>query len=108
VEDILFDILRTTMIDIDANLDRLIKFLTGAEKRIRTAIHAHILFHAERQKEVIIYDSEPRGLTVDNYETIIKMRDKYDHKFQSIIKRGIDEGIFAETDHKILSYAIII
>jgi hypothetical protein len=61
----------------------------------------------ERQKEVIISDSETRGLAADNYKTIIKMRDKYDHKFQSIIKRGVDKGIFAETDHKILSYAII-
>ena len=106
-EDILFDILKTTMIDLDANLDRLLKGVKGTEKRIRTAIHSHTLFHIERQKEVIISDSELRGLTVDNYKTIIQMRDEYEHKFQSLIKTGIDEGIFAETNFKIFSYAII-
>lgn len=106
-EDILFDILKTTMIDLDANLDRLLKGVKGTEKRIRTAIHSHTLFHIERQKEVIISDSELRGLTADNYKTIIQMRDEYEHKFQSLIKTGIDEGIFAETNFKIFSYAII-
>jgi AcrR family transcriptional regulator len=106
-EDILFDILKTTMIDLDANLEKQLKGIEDTEERMRTAIHSHTLFHMERQKEVIISDSEIRGLTVDNYKTIIKMRDEYDHKFQSIIKRGIDAGVFAEDDHKILSYAII-
>ncbi|MBW2339305.1 MAG: TetR family transcriptional regulator [Deltaproteobacteria bacterium] len=106
-EDILFDILKTTMIDLDANLEKQLKGIEDTEERMRTAIHSHTLFHMERQKEVIISDSEIRGLTVDNYKTIIKMRDEYDHKFQSIIKRGIDEGVFAENDYKILSYAII-
>jgi len=106
-EDILFDILKTTMIDLDANLDRLLKGVKGTEKRTRTAIHSHTLFHIERQKEVIISDSELRGLTADNYKTIIQMRDEYEHKFQSLIKTGIDEGIFAETNFKIFSYAII-
>lgn len=106
-EDILFDILKTTMIDLDANLDRLLKGVKGTEKRVRTAIHSHTLFHIERQKEVIISDSELRGLTADNYKAIIQMRDEYEHKFQSLIKTGIDEGIFAETNFKIFSYAII-
>jgi len=106
-EDILFDILKTTMIDLDANLEKQLKGIEDTEERMRAAIHSHTLFHMERQKEVIISDSEIRGLTVDNYKTIIKMRDEYDHKFQSIIERGIDEGVFAENDHKILSYGII-
>ena len=106
-EDILFDILKTTMIDLDANLEKRLNGIEDTEERMRAAIHSHTSFHMERQKEVIISDSEIRGLTVDNYKTIIKMRDEYDHKFQSIIKRGIDEGVFAKNDHKILSYAII-
>lgn len=106
-EDILFDILKTTMIDLDAYLEKRLKGIEDTEERMRTAIYSHTLFHMERQKEVIISDSEIRGLTVDNYKAIIKMRDEYDKKFQSIIKKGINEGVFTENDHKILSYAII-
>jgi homospermidine synthase len=61
----------------------------------------------ERQKEVIISDSELRGLTVDNYKNIMKMRDDYERKFQSLIKDGIEKGIFADMDFKVASYEII-
>ena len=106
-EDILFDILKTTMVDLDTNLERQLKDADDAESRMRVAIQSHITFHIERQKEVIISDSELRGLTVDNYKTIIKMRDQYERKFQALIQRGVNEGIFLEKDVKILSYAII-
>jgi len=106
-EDILFDILKTTMVDLDANLERQLKDVDEAETRMRVAIQSHITFHIDRQKEVIISDSELRGLTVDNYKTLIKMRDQYERKFQAFIQRGVSEGIFLEKDVKILSYAII-
>jgi alpha-D-ribose 1-methylphosphonate 5-triphosphate diphosphatase PhnM len=61
----------------------------------------------ERQKEVIISDSELRGLTVDNYKNIMKMRDDYERKLQSLIKEGIEKGIFADIDFKVASYGII-
>ncbi|MBW1690137.1 MAG: TetR family transcriptional regulator [Deltaproteobacteria bacterium] len=106
-EDIIFDILKTTMIDLDVNLEQQLKNVTGAESRMRVAVQSHIIFHIERQKEVIISDSELRGLTVDNYRTILGMRDQYERKFQALIQRGIEEGIFSENDVKILSYAIL-
>jgi AcrR family transcriptional regulator len=106
-EDILFDILKTTMKDLNANLERHLKGVEDTEMRMRMAIQSHILFHIERQKEAIISDSELRGLTVDNYKTMIQMRDEYEHKFQSVIKRGVDEGIFTNMDFKIISYATL-
>jgi AcrR family transcriptional regulator len=106
-EEILFDILKTTMADLDENLEAQIKGVKGAEKKTRAAIQSHVIFHMERQKEVLISDSELRGLTVDNYKNIMKMRDDYERKFQSLIKEGIEKGIFADTDFKVASYGII-
>ena len=106
-EEILFDILKTTMADLDENLEAQIKGVKGAEKKTRAAIQSHVIFHMERQKEVLISDSELRGLTVDNYKNIMKMRDDYETKFQSLIKEGIEIGIFADTDFKVASYGII-
>jgi hypothetical protein len=48
-----------------------------------------------------------RGLTPDNYGSILKMRDDYEKKFQSLIKRGIEEDIFRDIDIKVASYGII-
>ena len=106
-EELLFDILKTTMVDLDENLEAQIKGVQGAEEKMRAAIQSHVIFHMERQKEVIISDSELRGLTVDNYKNIMKMRDDYERKFQSLIKEGIEKGIFADTDFKVASYGII-
>ncbi|MCK5722467.1 MAG: TetR family transcriptional regulator [Gammaproteobacteria bacterium] len=106
-EELLFDILKTTMVDLDENLESQIKGVQGAEEKMRAAIQSHVIFHMERQKEVIISDSELRGLTVDNYKNIMKMRDDYERKFQSLIKEGIEKGIFADMDFKVASYGII-
>ena len=106
-EELLFDILKTTMADLDENLEAQIKGVQGAEEKMRAAIQSHVIFHMERQKEVIISDSELRGLTVDNYKNIMKMRDDYERKFQSLIKDGIEKGIFADMDFKVASYGII-
>jgi len=106
-EELLFDILKTTMVDLDENLEAQIKGVQGAEEKMRAAIQSHVIFHMERQKEVIISDSELRGLTVDNYKNIMKMRDDYERKFQSLIKDGIEKGIFADMDFKVASYGII-
>jgi AcrR family transcriptional regulator len=106
-EDILVDIFKNTMKDLDENLEEHLKGLQGAEEIMREAIKSHIIFHIQRQKETIIADSELRGLTVGNFKANIQMRDEYERKFQSIIKRGIDEGIFEKTDFKVISYGII-
>lgn len=106
-EEILVDIFRTTIEDLENSFESHLKDVRGAENRMRAAIHSHITFHIERQKEAIIADSELRVLTVNNYKTFIRMRDNYERKFQKVIKEGIEEGIFKQSDYKIVSYGIL-
>jgi len=106
-EDILFDIFKTTMVDLDANLERALTGVKGTEEKVRAGIRSHVIFHIDRQKEVFISDSELRGLTVDNYKTIIDLRDKYEKKFQALIRAGIKERVFSNLDYKVTSYGII-
>jgi AcrR family transcriptional regulator len=106
-EDILFDILSTTLADLNVTLRNTLENTQGAENRMRAAILSHTIFHLERQKEVIIADSELRGLTAETYKTIIKQRDEYERKFQALIKAGMERGVFLKGDYKIISYAII-
>jgi len=106
-EDILFDIFKTTMRDLDANLERALRGVQGTEEKLGAAIRSHVIFHIDRQKEVFISDSELRGLTVDNYKTIINLRDKYEKKFQTLIRTGVREGVFSNLDSKVASYGMI-
>jgi len=106
-EDILFDILETTMEKLDANFEKYIRGKVSPEEQLKAAIEGHILFHVRWQKETLISDSELRGLTARNYKTILEMRDAYETKFQEIIRKGIEEGAFEDMDYKVASYGII-
>jgi len=106
-EEILVDIFRTTIEDLEKSLESHLNDVRGAENRMRAAIHSHIIFHIERQKEAIIADSELRVLNANNYKTFIRMRDAYEHTFQLVIREGIDEGVFKQSDYKIVSFGIL-
>jgi len=106
-EDILLDIFRATMTDLQGALQKRLDTAAGAKQRVRAVIYCHINFHIERQKEAIIADSELRGLTARNYKEIIQMRDDYEQQIQDVLEEGIAEGIFHETDIKIISYALL-
>jgi AcrR family transcriptional regulator len=106
-EDILLDIFRTSINDLQDALERRLDAATGARERMQAAIYCHIIFHIERQKEAIIADSELRGLTARNFKEVIQMRDDYEKKIQRVLEVGVAEGIFADSDIKVISYAIL-
>lgn len=106
-EEILYDILKETMDDLNQSLQESIKNVEGTEKQLKAIVRNHLNFHMERQKQVIVSDSELRGLTGDNLRSIIRMRDNYDNKIKEIIKKGIAEGILVNKDPRIMANAII-
>ena len=106
-EDLLYHILKSTMDDLTSYLKDSLSSVTGVEQRMRMAVRSHVRFHLERQKENFIANSELRGLTAKHYQVIVKKRDEYEAIFQDLIRQGTDEGVFANVDVKILSYAIL-
>ena len=106
-EDLLYHILKSTMDDLTTYLKSRLEAVTGVEQRIRTAVRGHVRFHLERQQENFIANSELRGLTREHYQAIVRRRDEYETIFQDLIRQGVEEGVFANVDVKILSYAIL-
>jgi AcrR family transcriptional regulator len=106
-EDLLFHILTSTMDDLTTTLKQGLAAAQGIEQRMRAAVRSHVCFHLERQKENFIANAELRGLTAEHYRSIVKKRDEYESIFQDLIRQGTDEGVFADVDVKILSYAIL-
>ncbi|MFU8769353.1 MAG: TetR/AcrR family transcriptional regulator [Desulfotignum sp.] len=106
-EDLLFDILMTTMNALDAYIENCLEGVENIENRMRVAVRAHVKFHCDNQKEVLISDSELRGLTSKNYKTFVALRGAYEKKFQDMITQGIGQGYFAAGDVKVISYAIL-
>ena len=106
-ENILFQIQKVTMDELTDYLRGSLDGLTDVEARMRAAVHSHVRFHLDRQKETFIANSELRGLTPDHYREIVSRRDAYEQIFQNIIREGCEAGVFAPVDVKILSYAIL-
>lgn len=106
-EEILVDILNSTMADLQARLDKVLATVSDPEERMRGVVYSHIVFHIERQKEAIIADSELRGLTAGNFKEVIQKRDVYEKAFQAVMADAIDAGRFAVADPKVVSYGII-
>jgi AcrR family transcriptional regulator len=106
-EEILFYILTSTLADLESVFSETIARIVGTEAKLRATIRSHILFHIDRQKEVIIADSELRGLSPKNRKIVIHLRDRYESGMQALIRQGMDKGLWEEGDEKILSYAVL-
>lgn len=106
-EELLFSILKATMDDLTRCLKDNLSGIHDIESKIRAAVHGHVRFHLERQKENFIANSELRGLTREHYRVIVEKRDEYEGIFQDLIQQGNEQGVFADVDVKILSYAIL-
>lgn len=106
-EELLFGIMRTTMQDLLLSLEQHLSQTGDTEGRMRTAIRSHVSFHLNRQKETFIASSELRGLSEDHLPQIVAQRDAYERIFQDLIRKGVDQGIYAAGEVKILSYAIL-
>ncbi len=106
-EELLFRIMETTMTALLAALHRSQEGLHDPENRLRAAVRSHVSFHLTRQKETFIAHSELRGLAPDHLATIVAYRDQYERVIQGIIRDGIEQRVFAPSDVKIVSYAIL-
>jgi Transcriptional regulator len=52
-EALLFSILETTMNDLTSYLHHNLTGLRNVEEKMRVAVHSHVRFHLERQKETL-------------------------------------------------------
>ncbi len=106
-EDLLFNILQTTMVDLTSHLKNNLRGVDNVMECLRRAVRGHVRFHLKHQKETFIASSELRGLTAAHYKVIVAMRDEYEQIFQQLIQEGATSGVFNQADCKILSYAIL-
>jgi AcrR family transcriptional regulator len=106
-EYLLFSILKSTMKDLTADLKENLSGEPDIAQRLKNAVHGHVRFHLQHQKETFLASSELRGLTEEHYKIIVEKRDGYEQIFQELLAEGRKAGVFSVDDLKILSYAIL-
>jgi AcrR family transcriptional regulator len=106
-EKLLYSIMSEVMLDLLASLEKALEPHTEPVDRMRAAVECHVMFHAERAKEVFVGNSELRSLEPANRRAVVALRDRYEATFLQILERGGEAGVFYFTDAKLLTYAIL-
>ena len=85
-EQLLYSIMSEVMLDLSASLDKALEPYTDPVDRLRAAVECHVMFHAERAKEVFVGNSELRSLSEPNLKAVVDLRDRYEATFRDILE----------------------
>lgn len=106
-QEILVDLMVRTLDELIVGLDEAIAECNSPTDALRAAIVHHVLFHRTRHREAFVADTELRSLEPEPYQAFTKQRTAYERRIQKILDEGQDQGEFAITDVRVVSYAII-
>lgn len=106
-QSLLIEIMETYMQRLNTALEHILKEYENPQQRLHAAIANHIRLHTNHKNEFFIIDTEIRALEGEGRTYILSLRDTYEVLLQSILKDGMDQGIFRQSDAKVVSYAII-
>lgn len=104
---LLIEIMNTHMQRLNANLERIVHEHSDPQQALRAAIANHIRLHTTYKAEFFIIDTEIRALENQHNAQIIALRDRYEALLQELLRNGIEQGIFRQSDVKVATYAII-
>ena len=106
-QSLLVEIMETHMQRLIGALEHILQTYDEPLQRLDEAIANHIRLHTSFKNEFFIIDTEIRALEGENRPYIISLRKKYEALMQDLIRNGMEQGIFRQSDVKIASYAII-
>lgn len=107
-EDILFEILSQEMEAIVSCIQCIQDDEeTIPELQLKTIFQCHgKVTLGKMRTSKVLFDSSLRSLSKKHQRFIIEKRDEYDKTLRLVIQRGIDSGVFEQTDVKMASFAI--
>jgi len=106
-QSLLVEIMETHMQRLIGALEHILQTYDEPLQRLDEAIANHIRLHTSYKNEFFIIDTEIRALEGENRPYIISLRKKYEALMQDLIRNGMEQGVFRQSDVKIASYAII-
>lgn len=109
-EEILWDLTRSAMRDLDANRDdALARLAPAAVPRVKLAafVSAHVDFHAERRHQAVLVNSQLGSLSQSHHRKAVALRDAYENSLRTIIDAGVASGEFTVSDVQVATLAIL-
>jgi AcrR family transcriptional regulator len=106
-EEILWVIVQRSLDTILTGQERAFATETSTVDRLRAFVRMHIRFHAEENASARVVNSNLSSLSKRHYALTVKKRAIYEHRLRELLRTGVQEGVFAITNPKITSYAIL-
>lgn len=107
-EELLHRIMRQVMVDlIDYTRSAMEAGEDDVLAQIMAFMRASIRFHATRQRETFIGNSELRALSEANRKDIISLRDEYQDLFSDALTRGISEDVIVADDVQLATFTAL-
>jgi hypothetical protein len=80
---------------------------TSPVEQLKFLIKEHMKHNmAPPQGEFLNFEQDMYNLTPSHRREVIKLRDRYDKILRTVLRRGIDAGVFVKLDEKIANFAI--
>jgi AcrR family transcriptional regulator len=106
-EELLYSIMSGVIEDLIADVEARLVGIEDPVDRLRAAIECHVMFHADRAREVFIGNSELRSLSEPNRAAVVRLRDRYESIIAAVLRQGINAGAFDLYDVKLTAYAVV-
>ena len=106
-EEILWAIVQRSLDTILTGQERALASEASTVERLRAFVRMHIRFHVEENASARVVNSNLSSLSKRHYALTVKKRAIYEHRFRELLRSGVTEGLFAITNPKITSYAIL-
>lgn len=101
-EEILFCILLEEMEEIVKPIRHLEREEGDPVQQLRELIDTHLkITLGEKRASKLLFDTELRSLSPERRKVILDLRDEYNRIGYSILKRGIEKGVFRTVEEKI-------
>ena len=101
-EEILFAILKEEMEEIVNPIRVLEKDEGDPLQQLHFLIKNHVkITLGEKRASKLLFDTELRNLSAERRKVILDLRDEYNRIGYTILKRGIEKGLFRNVDEKV-------
>jgi TetR/AcrR family transcriptional regulator, cholesterol catabolism regulator len=107
-EQLLFDIMRDVMEElIEHTEEEMASVGSDSLDRVLAFLRASIHFHATRQKQTFIGNSELRGLSPEHRAEIVELRDRYETMLRETLQAAQDDGALEVSDVQLATFAAL-
>jgi TetR/AcrR family transcriptional regulator, cholesterol catabolism regulator len=107
-EQLLFDIMRDVMEElIEHTEEEMASVGSDSLDRVLAFLRASIHFHATRQKQTFIGNSELRGLSPEHRAEIVELRDRYETMLRDTLQAAQDDGALEVSDVQLATFAAL-